>query len=351
MLRADLHILFLVAAAVEGEQEKLREVGARAEELHLLADLHRGDAACDGVVVAVDRAHHVVVLILEGVGVAGDLRGKALPVFRQGFAPQHGEVRFGGGVEVVERLQHAEAVLCHERTAVLADAAERLGDPHRIAAEELVVLRGAQVAGHAQLHHEVVHDFLRSGFVENTLAQVALEVNVKEGGNAAEAHCRAVLLLDGGKIAEVSPLHGLAGVLRRTGDVEAVGGGHLLHVGERLQLHGKLLKGADGALEHRLLAAGQLVLLLFLDQAVDAVERHTAVVADDASAPVGVRQAGDEAAVARRADLGRVGGEHTVVVRAVLAELLLHVLGDGIAVRLACVVHHAHAAEGVARAL
>ena len=51
-----------------------------------------------------------------------------------------------------------------------------------------------------------------------------------------------------------------------------------------------------------------------LDQPVDAVERNAAVVADDAAAPVGVGQAGDEARAARGADRRRVRVEHAVVV-------------------------------------
>ena len=42
-----------------------------------------------------------------------------------------------------------------------------LGDPHGIAAEQLVVFGGAQVPGHAQLHDEVVHDFLGSALGEH----------------------------------------------------------------------------------------------------------------------------------------------------------------------------------------
>ena len=44
--------------------------------------------------------------------------------------------------------------------------------------------------------------------------EVALEIDIQEGGGAAQAHGGAVLLLDGGKIAEVQPLNGLLRVLR-----------------------------------------------------------------------------------------------------------------------------------------
>ena len=57
LLRADLVAALLVAAAVERQQQELCEVAPRPEELHLLADARRGDAAGDGVVVAKAGAH------------------------------------------------------------------------------------------------------------------------------------------------------------------------------------------------------------------------------------------------------------------------------------------------------
>ena len=54
--RPDLFAGDLVAAAVQRVQQRLRQVHARAEELHLLADAHRRDAAGDRAVVAPLRA-------------------------------------------------------------------------------------------------------------------------------------------------------------------------------------------------------------------------------------------------------------------------------------------------------
>ncbi len=71
------------------------------------------------------------------------------------------------------------------------------------------------------------------------------------------------------------------------------------------------------------MAVVELVLLALLvgDEEVHAVERDPAVVADDAAAAVGVRQAGDDPRRAGLADVRRVGVEHAVVVRlAVLGE-------------------------------
>ena len=46
--------------------------------------------------------------------------------------------------------------------------------------------------------------------VERALVEVALEVDVEEGGGAAERHRRAVLLLGRGQVGEVQPLDRLA---------------------------------------------------------------------------------------------------------------------------------------------
>ena len=201
------------------------------------------------------------------------------------------------------------------------------------------------------MQHEIVHDLLRLGLGHETGLDVALEIDVEEGGGAAEAHCRAVLLLDAGEVAEVQPLNGFLCVLRRAGDVEAVGRRHRDHVLQRLDLVGKLLCAADLLFGGRHFAERILVLLLLRNQAVNAVKRYAAVVADDAAAAVSVRQTGQQADMTCLADVLGVGREYAVVVGLVVLELLLDFRGDLVAVLLAGVAHHAHAAERVAGAL
>ena len=207
------------------------------------------------------------------------------------------------------------------------------------------------MARHAQVQYKIVHDLLRIGLGQDAGLEVALKVDVEEGRGAAEAHRRAVLLLDAGEVAEVQPLHGFPGVFRRAGDVKAIGRGHLDHVLQRLDLVGQFLGRADFRFRGRDRAERVLVLLLLFDQAVHAIQRDAAVVADDAAAAVGVRQAGQQADVARLAHVLGIGGEHAVVMRLVVFELLLDLGGDLVAVGLARLAHHAHAAERVAGAL
>ena len=350
LLRADLVAALLVAAAVERQQQELCEVAPRPEELHLLADARRGDAAGDGVVVAKAGAHQVVVLVLDAVGIDGDLGAEALEGLGQLLAPQHRQVRLGRGQERVERVEHAVAVLGDECAPVLAHAADGLGHPVGVAGEELVVLGRAQLARHAQLEHELVHELLGLLLGEDAGAQVALDVDVQERAHAAEGHGRAVLLLDGGQVRKIGPLDGLAGVGRGVGDVAAVHLRHLAQAAEEVDLPGDLLHEADVLVVHGLLAQGGEVPLLPLDQRVRAVERDAAVVADDAAAAVGVGQARDDAGVARLAHLLGVDAEDPVVVGRAVLELLLDGVGELVAVGTAGGQDHAHAAEGVDRA-
>ena len=113
---------------------------------------------------------------------------------------------------------------------------------------------------------------------------------------------------------------GFARVACRTGNVIAVLGGHFLEFGQRPTLFGELFALADDVLVE--VAAVEPLANSFLegDQGVDTIQRDTAVVADDAAAPVGVRQTGEDARLAAQPDFLRVNIEHCtgVVVLAVL---------------------------------
>ena len=219
---AELFAALFVFAAVEGQEQELGEVAPRPEELHLLADLHGGDAAGDAVIVAVDGAHEVVVLVLDGIGVDGDLGAEIFEGLGQPFRPEHGEVGLGRGAEVVQGVQDAERGLGDQRPAVFAHAAHALRRPGGVAAEQLVVFGGAQLAGDAQLEHEVVDQLLRPLFCEDARRDVALDIDIEEGRHPPQTHGGAVLLFDGGEIAEVRPLDRLFGVFGGRGDVDAV---------------------------------------------------------------------------------------------------------------------------------
>ena len=262
-LGADLHVVALlvrelrVLAAVDGIVQALCEVGAGTEELHLLAGLGSRHAAADGIVISPDRTHHIVVLILDGAGRDGDLGGIAAEVLREALGVEDREVRLGGRTHVPERVEEAEVVLGDHVAAVHAKSCHLERGPDRVAGEELVVGRDAGKLDHAELQHEVVDKLLC--FLLGDLAglEVALDVDVEEGRDAAHGHGGTVLGLDGGKVAEVEPLDCLMGIGCRLGDVVAIDLGHLLHALEGTDLLCNLLALADDVVEHRAVAAVQ----------------------------------------------------------------------------------------------
>ena len=358
-LGADLHVLagllveeLLVLAAVDGVEQTLRQVGARSEELHLLAGLGCGDAAADAVVVTPDGTHHVVVLVLDGGGVDGDLRGVAAEVEGKALAVEHGEVGLRRGTHVLERVQEAVVVLRDHVAAVLAEAGHLERRPDGVAGEELVVAGDARELDHAELQDHVVDELLGLGLRQGSRSEVALDVDVQEGRDAADGHGGAVLGLDGGEVAEVQPLERLVGVGRGLRDVEAVDGGHVLDAPEGADLLGDLLAQADDVVGHGAVAAVEEVLLLLGDKEVDAVQGDAAVVADDAAAAVGVGQAGHDVGVAGGAHLGGVRVEHGLVVGlVVLVEDLVVLRVDLVAVALGGLLRHLDAAVRHERAL
>ena len=176
-----------------------------------LPTAHRRHAAGDRGVVAVRRAHQVVGLVLDRRGVDRHLRAELLEALRAARRPEHRQVRLGRRAEVVQGLQEAEELFLVTSVRPSSPMPPmRLGDPGRVAGEQLVVLRGAQEAHDPQLDDEVVDQLLRLDLVSRPSAHVALEVDVEEGRGAAERHGRAVLLLDRREVREVQPLDRLA---------------------------------------------------------------------------------------------------------------------------------------------
>ena len=117
-----------------------------------------------------------------------------------------------------------------QRPPVVAHAADRFRHPGRVAREQIVIFGRAQETDDPQLDDEIIDDFLRLLFGQGAGSEVAFEIDVEEGRHAAQRHGRAILLLHAGEIAEIEPLHGFLGGLRRSGNVEAIFGGHFLEL-------------------------------------------------------------------------------------------------------------------------
>ena len=264
-------------------------------------------------------------LVLDRRGLDRNASAELLVTAGQVFVPEDGDVRLGRGTQVHKGLEQTEGGLGDQRTTVVAEASVRPGGPVGVTGEDLVVGDGAQEAGDTQLDDEGVDDLLRAGLIQRTVLQITLEVAVEEAGETTDRHSGTVLGLHGSQVAEVGPLHGLVRVGGGAGDVVAVGGGQVLQLLEGLDLLGVLLAVACPVLGEGLVGVAILILLLLGDQVVHAVQGHAAVVADDATAAVGIRQSGDDVGGASGANTRGVDIEDCVVVGlAVLGEDLLH---------------------------
>ena len=99
----------LAPSAVQREQQCLRKVRPGAEELNRLAySLIRYTARDTVILFATDLAHQVVIFILHGTGIYGNLGTELLESFRKRRTPKHGHVRLRCRSEVIKRLEETE---------------------------------------------------------------------------------------------------------------------------------------------------------------------------------------------------------------------------------------------------
>ena len=193
----------------------------------------------------------------------------------------------------------------------------------------------------------MVYQLLYVGLRQHTLVQVALEVDVEEGRDTAHGHGGTVLRLHCAEVAEVEPLHGLACILCGLADVEAIELCHLLQTLQRLDLLRDLLAQADYLVDHLAVAHGSQVVLLLLDQVVDTIESHTAVVTHDTATAIGVGQTREDVVVAHQLHLRRISVEHTVVMRlAIFREDLMQFLRGLITIGRAGLLSHLDTSVG-----
>ncbi|MNJ70986.1 hypothetical protein D3C77_674830 [compost metagenome] len=80
--RGNLDTQLLIYAAINGIEQCFGKVSAGSEKLHLLTDPHCGYAAGNSVIIAINRAHDVVVLVLDGAGLNRYLRAIILKALR-----------------------------------------------------------------------------------------------------------------------------------------------------------------------------------------------------------------------------------------------------------------------------
>ena len=173
-------------------------------------------------------------------------------------------------------------------------------------------------------------------------------------GHASDAHCGAVLGLDSGEVAgNRATGDSFLRVHCRTGDIEAVDRGHILHSLERTDLLRDLLALTDDIIGHRAVAAEGHLLLLLGDKEINTVEPE-----HDGSRrrffrgrmyPEDLSQCGSDARPSSRGCKRRTPPGY--VSSAVLIEDLVVLLVDLIAVGLSGLLSHSDTAVRHERAL
>ena len=289
-----LHARFLVTSAIDRIQQALGQVGTGSEILHLLADLHRRHTAGDTVVVAIVRTHQVVVLVLDGGGIDRYFRTELFPVVRCIVEPKHRQVRFGSRAEVIQGMQIAVRCLCHQRAAVNTLSAQRFSHPNRVAGEQIVVFRRTQETDNTQFDDKLVDQLLCLLFRQLAFADILFDIDIEESRSTSERHGRSILVLYGSQVSQIQELYGFAGILCRTCHVETITGTHFLKCFQRFDLFRYLLTALDDFFRQFLDVETFLETFLFFNQDPGSVQRHTAVVTDDTSAPVSIRQSRDD---------------------------------------------------------
>ena len=336
-----------IHTAVDSVQQALSQVGSCAEELHLFTGLGSGYAAADAVIVAPYRLHHIVVLILDGAGADRNVCRVLLKVLRQSGGIQNSQVRLRRGTHILQSVQETVVVLGNHRTAVYADTANFQGSPYRVAGKQLVVRGNTGELHHTELHNQVVDQFLCLALGQSAGFQISLNVDIQESGHTTNAHRSTVLGLDGSQVAEVQPLHSLFCILCGLRNIKAILLGHDFHLAQSLDLHSQLFSLTDDVVRHRTAAAVGKVFLLLLDQEVDTVQSHTAIIADDTATAVSIRQTGNDLVVASLLHLGRICVKHALVMRlAIFGEDLVQLRIRLIAVSGASLLRHLDTAIG-----
>ncbi len=117
-------------------------------------------------------------------------------------------------------MQNSERGFGDERSAVHAHTAYTFRNPSRVAGEKFVILLSTHKFDYAELHYKVVDKLLRLRFRKSSVCDIARDINIKKSRVSAYGHCRAVLVLYRGEIAEIQSR--LLRRLRGLGNIQTV---------------------------------------------------------------------------------------------------------------------------------
>ncbi len=261
--RNHLHTHAFIYAAVYSQQQAFCQIAPRTEELHLLPDLHGGNAAGNCIIVTVNRPHNIIIFILNRIRCDGNFSTVTFECLRQMFAPQYRQVRFRRSAQIDQGMQVPERVFRNHGTAVDPDAANRFRNPCRIAAEQLIVFRRAQVAHQPQFNNKLIDELLCALFGQRPIFQIALNIDIQKSGGASQTGCGTVVFLDTSKITHIDRLHSFLCGFCRFGNIHLIGSSHFSNFFQGTNLLADLFAQADALFIHRAIQFTKVFFLLF----------------------------------------------------------------------------------------
>src|SRR5690606_32369205 len=102
-------------------------------------------------------------------------------------------------------------------------------------------------------------------------------------------HGGPILLFNRSQIGQIDPLHSFGGILGRTRQLESVNGTQLIQFSKRLDLLSNLFTQTNARIAHGTNEAQQIEFLAF-NQTIYTIQSHPAVVTDDATTSIIIRQ-------------------------------------------------------------
>ena len=150
--RPYLFLCLFIYSAVNSVKKTFCKVCPRTEKLHFLSGLGCGDTAADGIIISPYRAHNVVIFILDGTGLNGNIGCIVFKLFRKPGGIKHSQIRLRGRPHIFQSVKESVVGPCYHGTTVLSHAGHFQSRPYRIAGEELIVGGDPGKFNHAEFH-------------------------------------------------------------------------------------------------------------------------------------------------------------------------------------------------------
>ena len=312
--RSALDSVFLIKTTVERIEQSLCKVCTCTKQLNLFSCFCCGNTAADGVIISPLRFHNLIVLILDGAGIDGNLSCIFLECSWKIRAVKNSQIRLRTWSHVFQSMKETVVCLCNHMSSIQACAAHFQSNPGRISGKQLIVFRNTGKFYQTEFHGHMVDQLLCLRLGNGTILNVTLNINVKESRDTSNTHCGTVLRLNSCQITEVQPLNCLFGVSCRFGDIISVNLCHLFHSIKSFQLLADFFTHADHIIVHVSTASAVMSHFFRLNETVNSVKSYTTVVTNNTSTAISIRQTGDNVCFSCKTHLRSIRAKNSVIV-------------------------------------